>query len=271
MTAPAAPPPAAPPVAPPVTPPAAPSASPPPAAPPEWLKDVPAEYHDSFKQYGSVADVLKAHNELRTKLSSKAPPADDLSIKPEAAPKVYEDASEILVEAGLDPAEVASQWERDGKLTDEQYKKLHAKGWSKKAVDREFANAAKLREYAVKEIRAESAKLVGGEQQLNALIQWGRQQGSLTDAERAWYASQIDNPASAVRAVEWLNGKYAAAVGAGRAAPLIEGGGAARPVAPFSSKAEIASARNDPKYASDPAYRENYSRRIDATDMAKLA
>ncbi len=222
--------------------------------------------HDSFKQYGTVSDALKAHNELRTKLGQNKPPSDDLSITPEAPPVTGEDLAGFIKSAGLNTADIQKAWTETGALTDAQYKSLAGKGIGKNAVDTILAMETELRSYKAKEIKAESAKIVGGEQQLNALIQWGKQEGSLTAQEREWYNAQVANPASAARAVEWLNGRYAQAVGAGRASPLVEGGApSVTPGSAYTSRSEFLADRNNPEYREGTAHFNKVQARIRAT------
>lgn len=254
-----------PPVAAPVTPPVAPPAAPS-AAVPEWLKDATPEEQKSFGQYASRADLLKAHNELRTKLGQNKPAGDDLSITPNAPPVTGEDLAGFIKSAGLSTTDIQKAWSESGQLTTDQYKSLAGKGIGRAAVDTILAMETELRGYKAKEIKAESARIVGGEQQLNALINWGKQDGSLTADERDWYNAQVANPTSAARAVEWLNGKYTQAVGAGRATPLVEGGAAATAAgAAYTSRREFLADRNNPEYKEGTAHFNKVQARMRAT------
>ncbi len=242
-----------------------------PAAVPEWLKSASADEQKSFGQYATMQDMLKAHNELRTKLGGAKPADDSLSIDPAAAPPTAEDLHQFIESAGLHSADVSTEWQANGKLTDAQYKSLAGKGLGRKAVDSFLAMETELRTYKVREMRTEASKIVGGEEQLTALIQWGKQPGHLKPDELTWYNDQVANPASAVRAVEWLASRQRAATGASGVQPHIEGGAPAGGGTAYTSRRELIADRSHPDYREGTPHFARVQARLRATpDIVSL-
>ena len=114
-------------------------------------------------KFKSQDDLIKGYQELEKKLGT---------VKTEFSESKVED---ILNQAGLQPDELAINFKADGKLSDEQYQKLKAVGWSKNVVDSFLQGQvaiAQNSQYAQAQIQANAEKMAGGKEQLEGLMRW---------------------------------------------------------------------------------------------------
>ena len=111
---------------------------------------------------------------------------------------------------------------------------------------------------------AEVYSAVGGEEQYSELISWA--QDNFTDAEIEAYDQVIDagNPAQINLALQALYYRYTDAMG--QDGELIQGKPASAE-STFRSQAELIQAMNDPRYDSDPAYRQDIINKLDRSDV----
>jgi len=105
---------------------------------------------------------------------------------------------------------------------------------------------------------------VGGEEQYNEMLGWAGQ--NLTEQEIEAYDSIMDkgDPAAAYWAVQALSYRYRDANGV--EGDLVQGkppssGGA------FRSQSEVVQAMSDPRYDSDPAYRQDVMRKLERSNL----
>jgi hypothetical protein len=102
--------------------------------------------------------------------------------------------------------------------------------------------------------------LAGGEEKYTQMLRWASE--NLTEQEISMYDSIMDkgDPASAFFAVQALSYRYQDANG-------VEGnlvqGKSPGPGGVFRSQAELVQAMSDPRYDSDPAYRQDVMRKLD--------
>jgi hypothetical protein len=101
--------------------------------------------------------------------------------------------------------------------------------------------------------------LVGGEEQYSELMQWAS--NNLPEAEIDAFNAAMDtqNPSNIRFAVQGLNARYRS-----EAEPsLLQGGtGAVSSGGKFNSNAELTVAMRDPRYAQDPAYRQQVADKL---------
>lgn len=111
----------------------------------------------------------------------------------------------------------------------------------------------------------ELMKMVGGEKAYKAMIAWAGQ--NLTKQEINMYDSVMGrgDPNAIFFAMQALNGKYSEAVG--NDGQLLTGRGVNDSVAAFRSQAELVQAMSDPRYDSDPAYRQDVIRKLENSDL----
>lgn len=106
--------------------------------------------------------------------------------------------------------------------------------------------------------------VVGGEQQYNAMISWASQ--NMTEQEVEAYDAVMDggDPRAIWFAIQALNYRYQDSVGTeGR----LLTGNAPRSGDVFRSQAEVVRAMNDPRYESDPAYRQDIYNKLERSNI----
>lgn len=203
--------------------------------------------------FKTTADLAKAYQELRTKMSKEGAPKD---LTPEAAEK-------LVTDAGLDLDKLSEEYVTNGSLTDESYKALEAKGIGREQVD----NYIKGQEAVAKEFVADVQRIAGGEAELKAVIDWAGK--NLSDDEAAAYnqALATGNAALAKLLMTGITAKYHAAEGSEPSLITGDGNASGRGVKPFLSAAEIAAAFQDQRYKDgDKAYHAEVRRRMAATE-----
>ena len=97
------------------------------------------------------------------------------------------------------------------------------------------------------------------------MLKWAS--SNLTEKEVDMYDSVMDggNPSAIYFAVQALVSKYGEATGTD--GKLLTGGKSSDAVAGFRSQAELVTAMNDPRYESDPAYRNDVISKLERSDL----
>ena len=109
-------------------------------------------------------------------------------------------------------------------------------------------------------------KMVGGEKAYQSMINWAGQ--NLSKEEIGMYDNVMSsgNPNAIFFAVQALSNKYSDAVG--NDGQLLTGRrGANETVNSFRSQAELVQAMSDPRYDSDPAYRQDVMRKLENSEL----
>lgn len=149
---------------------------------------------------------------------------------------------------GLDLTKFSDEFATNGKLSDESYKELEAKGFPRDVVDT-YAEGVVARRDARLATLAES---VGGVDNYNAVMKWGS--GKLTEAEKV-KAVELLSGKDAEAAKTYLAGLHARFVKEnGKAPGKVSGGGSPSGAKVFASRSEQAAAMRDPRYGKDRAY-----------------
>lgn len=229
-----------------------------PDARPEWLPE----------KFDSPEAMAKSYAELEKKFSSERKPEAEekpAEAESEEAPndlKIEKAAQETVENAGFDFDALGKEYAENNGLTDETYEAMEAKGLPRNVVDAYLAGQKAIGEKIVNELAA----VAGGPEGFKAAQEWASQ--NLTEAELTGYNKAIDTQdyATAKIIMAGIVAQQKAAVGSDP--NLVKGasGGSSRGGAqPFASNAEMTAAINDPKYQTDPAYRELVARRIAAS------
>ena len=107
--------------------------------------------------------------------------------------------------------------------------------------------------------------LVGGEKNYNDMLGWASQNLSEQDIEMYDAVMELGNPAAARFAIEALAYRYQDSNGV--EGDLVQGKSPG-PVGTFRSQAELVQAMSDPRYDSDPAYRQDVMRKLDNSKIS---
>ena len=180
-----------------------------------------------------------------TELAGKQAPAAEA---PATAPALAEVESKVA-DAGLDMSEFTTEFDKDGKLSDASYAKLAKGGLDKGFVDSFIAGQQALQQQFVSSVH----ETVGGTEAFAKVQNWAR--ANLTPGEAAAFNSVMEKGdlETSKLAVRGLQARFEAANGS---EPSLIGGASSAPAAPgFESTAQVTAAMRDPRYRSDPAYR----------------
>lgn len=225
-------------------------------AKPEWLGD-----------FESPEALAKAYDELRAKMSAEgAPKEGDDADKPkgeaaEADPAQAAEAAKAVEEAGMDMAALESEFTENGELSAESYEKLEKAGFDKDTVNKYIAGQQAIAEQMQSRIEAH----VGGAETLDSMISWAAE--NLSDAEKEAYNNVMDtaDEAGLKLALDGLKAKYVAAQG--NEPKLLSGSAKGDTGSVFRSVKELTTAMGDPRYASDPAYRQDVEAKLARSDI----
>ena len=219
-------------------------------------------------KFKSQDDLLKAYNELQSKLGKDTP--EEGEDEPEEATEASEEKPEEVeesddidenvqtfvdiserfdAEGGLTKEDLATLTEMDATTLVETYFKYHTLQTG--AARQTAANQA-----AMKSIRDS----VGGDDAYGEMITWA---GSNLNEEEIQQFNDVvsTNNASAISyAVQFMNNRWRGSEG--YEAPLVTGKKAPAKSKVFRSQAELGRAIADPRYSTDPAYRQDIEEKL---------
>lgn len=190
------------------------------------LPDIAAEKKIVGKDgiYTDVNAAEAAYTDLAALISKKPPTPPPAS----TLPPDDETTEQALERAGLKGQEqaLADQWRQDGKLTDDQYAKLKAIGYSKASINAQM-EAAQLKweagQRANSDIRSKLETVAGGKDQLDAALITAR---SMPAARIADLNGRLKHPDLAEAAARELLAFHHEKNGTAPPGSMITGGGA---------------------------------------------
>ena len=209
-------------------------------------------------KFKSQDDLLKAYNELQSKLGKSEPEEDEEPSEEPTEPVEEEKEEEVEISENVKTfTDIATRFDAEGGLTEgdmttlsnmdskqliETYFKYHAVQTAKLTQDQ--ATATQL-----KTIRDS----VGGDEAYGQMIQWAGQNLAPEEIDSFNSVANSNNAAALSFAVEALSNRWKSVEG--YEAPLVTGKKATSKSKAFRSQAELARAISDPRYSTDPAYR----------------
>ncbi len=214
-------------------------------------------------KFKSQDDLIKAYNELQSKLGQNTPedeeePSEEPTEATEEAP--VEEADETLEYM----SSLSKEYEETGNLSEEAIDKLSSMD-SKELVKSYLQYYAKtsqasaqqtLQDQQITEIKAS----VGGDQGYADLIQWAADNLPQADIDSFNAVTNTNNPIAIKFAVESLSNRQRNQEG--YEAPLVTGKAPSNKAKVFRSHAELSRAIADPRYNTDPAYRSDVEERL---------
>lgn len=216
--------------------------------------DRPAWLPEKFK---TPEDLANSYAELERKLSStNSGDRDELQ---EAEDNIGQ-AEQAVTEAGLDFDTLVSEYGETGELSEDSYEALNQSGIPKHIVDA-FIQGQEAKSQI---ITNNAFSLVGGEDQYNQMLNWAT--NNLTEQEIDAFNANLQSQDAAATsfAIKGLYTQYAMASGV--APNLVQGTGQTGSGA-FRSVAEMKEAMKDPKYKTDPAFRNEVAQRLAVSDI----
>lgn len=164
-------------------------------------------------------------------------------------------------ESGVDFSKYSEEFNTDGQLSEDSYKELEKQGYNKQIVDDYIAG----QQARVKQQTTEIAQVVGGEENLQPVLDWAAD--NLSEDEIAAYnVATQGGTAAAKLALQGLHSRYVAANG--DSPNLISGEGAPAGGDVFKSSFEMTKAQEDPRYWKDPDYQAEVLAKIERSHKA---
>ena len=221
---------------------------------PAWLPD----------KFESPEDMAKAYHELERKLSSNSECVtdSDAGTPPRQTPQLNADeAKKTLADQGLDYDKYYNEYLENNTLSEESYKELNEKGMSTEMVnswiDGQQAISDQLQDIAFNS--------VGGAEQYQTIIDWAGKSLAQNEIDSFNRALESSNPDDSLFAIKSLNARYQ--MEQGSSPNLLQGSTGGSSAEAFSSLAQMSEAMKDPKYQTDPNFREEVTRKLEASNL----
>ncbi len=226
---------------------------------PGWLPD----------KFNSPEDMAKAYRELEQKLSSNSEsvanndegtPPPQTPISPEQQAQINE-AHKTLENVGLDYNKYANEYLEKGGLSPESYTELQSKGMSTEMVDSWIQG-----QEAISDKLAETAyDSVGGEKNYQELVKWAGDNLPENEIDAFNRALESSNKDDSLFAIKSLNAQYQMANGS--SPNLLQGSTGGSSSGGFTSLAQMSEAMRDPKYQTDPNFRDEVTRKLESSNL----
>lgn len=209
---------------------------------PAWLPE----------KFSTPEDMARAYGELERKQSTPA--------TTEGAPD-FKEAEKAVATAGLDFDTYAQEFSTHGGLTEESYAELASKGFDRDLVDSFIEGQQAIAAGYSDQVLSE----VGGGEAYQEMVEWAK--SNLSPAEIDAYNQQVEsrNIHAARMAVLGLQARFQAVNG--REPTLLDGDVTTSSGKAFRSTAEMTAAMRDPRYKTDPAYRQDVADRLAHSDI----
>ena len=218
-------------------------------------------------KFRTQEDLLKAYQELQTKLGSneKTEEGEEATAEADETPTDEAAEEEEPVDETVDYMfELNKEFEEKGQLSEEAIDKLSSMD-TKDLIANYMQYQAKASEQARAGLQNQEAinaikNSVGGDEAYGEMINWAAQ--NLPQEEINDYNSITNsgNPTAIKFAVESLANRYRNSEG--YEAPLVTGRKADSSVRPYRSQAELARDISNPLYSTDPAFRQDVEDRL---------
>jgi hypothetical protein len=210
---------------------------------PEWLDE----------KFESPEEMAKAYKALQQKMS-----------KPKAEKKESAKAEEASApEATTGAIEAArNEFAENGELSDKAFDALEAAGLPRSFVEQYIAGQEAMSIQQAATIQ----ESIGGAGNYEAMAEWASE--NLADGDLDAFNAIVEGQSveQARVAVKGLYAQFQAAGGKGPS--LVQGSTSGDAgVKPFGSTAQVTEAMRDPRYASDPAYREQVEKRMSVSSI----
>tara|TARA_B110001452_G_scaffold234847_1_gene213368 strand:+ start:455 stop:1282 length:828 start_codon:yes stop_codon:yes gene_type:complete len=211
---------------------------------PEWLDE----------KFDNPEDMAKAYKELQKKMSE--PKAE----KKAAKKGVEEPAGAEVTTGAVESAR--NEFAESGELSDSTFDALEAAGLPRSFVEQYIAGQEAMSIQQASSIQ----ESIGGAGNYEAMAEWAAE--NMADGDLDAFNAIVEGP-SVEQARITVKGMYAQFQAAGGKGPALVQGSTSGDsgVKPFGSTAQVTEAMRDPRYASDPAYRENVEKRMSVSSI----
>lgn len=222
---------------------------------PEWLPD----------KFTDAQQMAEAYAQLEQKMGSGTNEENVETGEAQEAPSPSAKAAEVvevLDNVGIDFDTLQGEYNELGGLSEEAYGALAEKGFSKDLVD----TWIKGQEAVNTEYQTAVFDVVGGEESYKEMISWAAD--SLSKQEIAAYDRAVDSgDIDMVKlAVSGLTQKYQSVEGSDPS--LIGGQSTSSTGGTYESWAQVTSDMRDPRYESDPSYRQTVANKLARSNVS---
>lgn len=206
---------------------------------PEWLDE----------KFESPEDLANAYKELQQKQSKKETTEDGEEKESEG------DSSESASDNAVQKA--TEEFTQNGELSDETFLSLEKAGIPREMVEQYIQGQQAISTASAVEIQ----ESIGGKENYSAMSTWAGE--NLEDSDLNAYNTIVET-GTVEQARVAVKGMYAQFLAAGGKTPTLSQGttSGAAGAKSFGSAASMVEAMQDPRYKSDPAYREQVEKRI---------
>jgi hypothetical protein len=210
-------------------------------------------------KFKSQDDLLKAYNELQKKLGSDtAEETEEPSEEQEEAPQ--EEQPVVVKETTNYMLELQKEYGDNGSLPEEAIERF-SKMDPKDLIQSYLSYSSQTRAGAVEQSEINAIKdSIGGEEAYGDMLDWARTNLSPEEISDFNAVTGTGNVAAIRFAVDSLGNRWKSNVG--YEAPLVTGKRASSKPAGYRSHAELARDIADPRYTSDPAFRNDVEERL---------
>lgn len=220
---------------------------------PDWLPE----------KFQSPEAMAEAYRELEQKLSRGEEDTIDEEDYDEqfdvnAEPETVEN---YLDEAGLNYDAFVQEFMETGGLSEDAYQALQEAGIPEDIVDQYIEG----QQAVLNDIRSNAYEAAGGEQEYNQMINWATNnlsEGMIDAFNASLETGDVDQ---AMFAIQGLAAQYRSAVGV--SPNLMQGGTTGTAAGSYQSVAEVTRDMGDPRYASDPAFRQMVALKIQNSNV----
>ncbi len=204
-------------------------------------------------KFETQADLEKAYKELESKVGqAKEDPKQDQGLE------IQETAEKAVEAAGLDMSQLEQEFADNGELSEKSYEQLESQGISKDIVN----NYIEGQQARAVQIETEIKDIAGGKDGYNEMIAWAKEslsQEEISAYNRVVNGRDLDATKMAVQGLKARMGTDAE--------PNLVRGKPALSQEQFTSVAQVTAAMSDPRYAKDPAFRQEVQAKIERSDV----
>lgn len=228
----------------------------------ETKEDVVADEEKPTTEEDQKEEEIQAQEETQKETSEEEEAEDEATKTLNEALETEKEVIKTLADKGLDFEKCAEEYEANGSLSEETYKKLAEAGYTKAVVDAYIAGV----EAKATKITNTILEKVGGEAEYNKLAKFIQAKGNA--AVDAYNALVDSGNLSAL--IMFLNGvKAEMTLAKGTANRTVLGGQGNNAVKGFETEADMVKAMTDPRYKSDPDYAKKVAMKLEKSSFVK--
>jgi len=205
-------------------------------------------------KYKSAEDLESAYLELQKKLGESQPseePKEETAEEPEATTNILDTLWN----------ESQSEYTQD---TLKQLESMSARDLAQMHLEYRSKNSSEPKEFNEQTVQ-QLQSVVGGADNYSKMVQWAA--SNLSSEEIDMFDAVMDsgNPQAAYFAINSFAQRYQDAIGFD--GKLLTGKPSTAQPQGFKSQAELVAAMSDPRYDSDPAYRQDVMTKLESSDL----